>query len=96
MNINEFMKQLKKSQAALSEKQAKLNKQSFSVNKQGVIIEVLGTKEIVKLNIDKELVDPEDVEALEILLKAALNEVFAKVDSAFKKLEAELSQGLPF
>lgn len=96
MNINEFMKKLRKSQGELEAKQAKLEKKEFNIDKQGVVINALGSKEIVSIKIDKELVDPEDVEQLEILLVAALKELFARIDLESKAIEEELSQGLPF
>ena len=47
-----------------------------------VTIEVKGTKEINKVNINPSVVDPEDVEMLEDLILTCVNEALRKVDSA--------------
>lgn len=96
MNINEFMKRLRRSQAELEARQAKLDSKQFVVEKQGIVIKAFGSKEIESISIDKELVDPEDVEQLEILLVAAFKELFEQIDKESKAIEEELGQGLPF
>lgn len=96
MNINEFVKRLRKSQTELESKQEVINKKEFVLTKQGVEVKVLGTKEIKSIKIDPLLLDPDDSETLEMVLQTLLNEVFKKIDSEFKKIEEELGQGMPF
>lgn len=96
MNINEFVKRLRKSQTELESKQEVVNKKEFVLTKQGVEVKVLGTKEIKSIKIDPLLLDPDDSETLEMVLQTLLNEVFKKIDSEFQKIEEELGQGMPF
>lgn len=96
MNINEFVKRLRKSQTELESKQEVINKKEFVSTKQGVEVKVLGTKEIKSIKIDPLLLDPDDSETLEMVLQTLLNEVFKKIDSEFQKIEEELGQGMPF
>lgn len=96
MNINEFVKRLRKSQTELESKQEVINKKEFVLTKQGVEVKVLGTKEIKSIKIDPLLLDPDDSETLEMVLQTLLNEVFKKIDSEFQKIEEELGQGMPF
>lgn len=82
MNINKLMKEAKKMQRELEEKQENLATTIFEARSGGgmVFVKVNGNKEILELKIDKEAVDPEDVETLEDLILVALKDVFSKVD----------------
>ena len=44
-------------------------------------VKVSGKKELLELKIDKDAVDPEDVEMLEDMIRAAVNEALKKVDA---------------
>ena len=60
---------------------------------------VSGTKKVLSLKLDEEAVDPDDVEMLEDLIVAALNEALEKVDaessSAMSKLTGGMGGGRP-
>ena len=60
---------------------------------------VTGKKEIKKINLQEEVVDPDDIEMLEDLIVAATNEALRKVDeentSAMSKLTGGLGGGIP-
>ena len=60
---------------------------------------VSGSKKIVKLKLDEEAVDPDDVEMLEDLIVAAVNEALEKVDaesaSAMSKFTGGMGGGMP-
>ena len=72
----QMQERLAKAQADLAEKRAEGSSGGGAVQ-----IVVTGGMKVDSLKIDKEVVDPEDVEMLEDLLTAALNEVLAKVQS---------------
>ena len=74
--LAQMQEQLAKAQADLAEKRAEGTSGGGAVQ-----IVVTGGMKVDSLKIDKEVVDPEDVEMLEDLLTAALNEVLAKVQS---------------
>lgn len=74
--IAQMGQQLQKAQAELAEKRAEGTSGGGAVH-----IVVTGGMKVESLKIDREVVDPADVEMLEDLLTAALNEVLGKVQS---------------
>ena len=74
--LAQMQERLAKAQSDLAEKRAEGSSGGGAVQ-----IVVTGGMKVDSLKIDKEVVDPEDVEMLEDLLTAALNEVLAKVQS---------------
>lgn len=84
MNINKLMKEAKKMQADMEKSQEELTAREFEMTVGGgaVSIKVSGAKEIKEIKIQKEVVDPEDVEMLEDLILTCVNEALKKVDAA--------------
>ena len=79
VNINKLMKQAQVMQEKITREMAELQ---IEVSSGGGAVTVVmnGKKELVRLSIKKEAVDPEDVEMLEDLVKAAFNEAIRRVD----------------
>ena len=73
---------------------------SASAGGGAVEVTVTGKKEVTKVKLDPEAVDPDDVEMLEDLIMAATNEALRKADEAsaanMAKLTGGLGGGLPF
>ena len=67
--------------AEMEQKQAELEEKEITTTAGGGAIEVTvnGKKEITKLTIDKDVVDPDDVEMLQDLVIAAVNEALRQV-----------------
>ena len=84
MNINQLMKEAKKMQADMEKSQEELVSKEFEATAGGGAIEVKvsGAKEIKSIKINKDVVDPDDVEMLEDLILTCVNEALRKVDSA--------------
>ena len=84
MNINQLMKEAKKMQADLEKSQEELQSKDFEATAGGgaISVKVSGSKEIKSINIDKDVVDPDDVEMLQDLILTCINEALRKVDSA--------------
>ena len=84
MNINSLMKEAKKMQADLEKSQQELATKEFEASAGGnaVSVRVNGQKQILNLNIQKEVVDPDDVEMLQDLILSCTNEALRKVDQA--------------
>ena len=78
MNINQLM------QADMEKSQTELANKEFdaSVGGGAVYVKVSGSKELKEIKIQKEAVDPEDVEMLQDLILSCVNEALRKVDSA--------------
>ena len=84
MNINSLMKEAKKMQADLEKSQTELAAKEFEASAGGgaVTVKVTGQKEIKELKLQKEIVDPEDIEMLQDLIITCLNQAFKQVDDA--------------
>lgn len=59
-----------------------------------VSVVVTGKHQIVSLSIKKEAVDPEDVEMLQDLVKAAVNEAMAKVHAEMSEQMSKVTGGI--
>ena len=84
MNINKLMKEAKKMQADMEKSQEELSMQEFEATAGGgaVSVKVTGSKEVKEIKIQKDVVDPDDVEMLEDLILTSVNEALKKVDAA--------------
>ena len=84
MNINQLMKEAKKMQADMERSQEELVVKEFEATSGGgaISVKVSGAKELKEIKIQKDVVDPDDVEMLEDLILTAVNEALRKVDSA--------------
>lgn len=79
MNIKHLMKQAQQMQDQLQKKMAETRVEGTSG---GGMVKALmsGNKELISIEIDRQAVDPEDVEMLQDLVVAAVNEASRKVD----------------
>ena len=84
MNINSLTKEAKKMQADLEKNQQELAEKEFEASAGGnaVSVKVNGQKQILDLKLQKEVVDPEDVEMLQDLIVTCINQAFKQVDDA--------------
>ena len=97
MNIQNLMKQAQKMQADMQENLAKAEEElantTLTATAGGGMVEVsiLGNKKITGIKIKPEAVDPDDVEMLEDLIVAAINEAITKADELEKKLKGDIN-----
>ena len=84
MNINSLMKEAKKMQADLEKSQNELAIKEFEASAGGgaVTVKVNGEKKIIDLKLQKDVVDPDDVEMLQDLIITCVNEAMRKADEA--------------
>ena len=82
-NMQSMLKQAQKMQEDMAEKQAELEEREYEVSSGGGVVNVKinGKKEILSVKIDPEVVDPDDIETLEDLIVAAVNEGIKKVEA---------------
>ena len=95
-NMNNLMKQAQRMQRQMEESQKELETKEFTAKAGGgaVSVTVLGTREVKEVKIDKEVVDPDDVEMLEDLIVAAVNEAMKQVDDANQASMSKMTGGL--
>jgi DNA-binding YbaB/EbfC family protein len=92
------MKQAKKIQERIASLQQELEKRTVEASAGGGMVSVVvnGKYEIVSLKIEKEVVNPEDVEMLQDLIVAAVNEGMRKVQEMTASEMAKITGGLNF
>ncbi len=95
-NMNNLMKQAQRMQRQMEESQKELETKEFTANAGGgaVSATVTGSKELKSLTIDPEAVDPEDVEMLQDMILAAVNEALKQADEASGELMGKMGGGL--
>lgn len=95
-NMNNMMKQIEKLQKEMAEMQENLKNEEISATAGGgaVTVTVNGNKELVSVKLDKEVVDPEDVEMLEDLIVAAVNEALRNAEEKMNSQMSKLTSGL--
>ena len=88
-NQMQMMKQAQKMQQDLLKMQQEMEEKQYEATAGGGVITavVSGKRELVRVTIDPEAVDPDDVEMLQDMVVAAVNE-------AMRKAEAEASQNM--
>ena len=82
MNLGNLMKEAKKMQADMEQSQAELASKEFSATAGGGAIKVTvsGEKALKNIEIQKDVVDPDDVEMLQDLILTCVNDALKQVD----------------
>lgn len=95
-NMNNLMKQAQRMQRQMEEGQKELETKEFSAKAGGGAVEatVSGKKELLKLTISREAVDPDDVEMLQDMIVAAVNEAMKQAEDAGQELMGKMTGGL--
>ncbi len=90
------LQQMQQMQRQMEALQAELEERELTATAGGgaVSVTVNGKREIVDLTIDKEVVDPEDVEMLQDLITAAVNEAMRQVEEMSNEEMGKLTGGL--
>ena len=98
-NMGNMQEMIKKMQEDMVNKQAELEAREYDVSAGGgaVSVRINGKREILSMDIQPEVVDPDDVETLTDILIAAVNEAIKKVDTVNEEEMAKISgqMGLP-
>lgn len=95
-NMQQMMKQMQKMQKQMQKIQEELKEKTVEGTAGGgmVTITLNGHKELVAVKIDPEVVDPDDVEMLEDLIMAAMNDAMKKVEELIQQDMGKLTGGL--
>jgi DNA-binding YbaB/EbfC family protein len=94
--MKDLMKQAQKMQAELARQQEELENQTFEATAGGgmVTVSITGKYDVKSIKIDPQAVDPEDVEMLEDLIVAALQEAHHKATEASGEAMGKLTGGM--
>ncbi|WP_431028559.1 YbaB/EbfC family nucleoid-associated protein [Lysinibacillus sp. LZ02] len=95
-NMQGMMKKMQKMQKEMMEAQEALNQQQFEGTAGGGMVKVImnGQRQVLEVNLDESVVDPEDIEMLQDLIVIATNEVLKKVDETTNATMGKFTQGL--
>ena len=95
-NMNSMIRQAQKMQQDMLKAQEELESKTYEAAAGGGVVSatVSGKKELVSVTIDPEAVDPEDVEMLQDLIVAAVNEALRKAGEDAASQMSRLTGGL--
>ena len=95
-NMQAMLKQAQKMQEDMANLQAELEEKEYEVKAGGgaVVIKMNGKKEVTELEIDPEIVDPDDIETLSDVIIAAVNEAIKQVETDASEQMGKITGGL--
>lgn len=92
-DMNGMIRQAQKMQEEMENLQADLDTREYTATAGGgtVTVHILGTKEITSIEIKPEIVDPDDIETLQDIITAAVNEAVKTVENANSTAMAKIT-----
>jgi hypothetical protein len=96
MNIQEMMRQAKKMQAKMEKLQAEVAQQTVEGTAGGGMVTVVanGAQQVLSVSIDREVVDPDEVEMLQDLVVAATNQALQRAGELMKEEMGKVTGGM--
>lgn len=98
-NMNAMIRQAQKMQEDMEALQAELDAREYEISAGGGVVgvKINGKKEILSIDIQPEIVDPDDIETLSDILVAAVNEAIKRVEDTNSAEMAKITGnvGLP-
>ena len=95
-NMQQLMRQAQKMQQQMTEMQEKLDAETYEAAAGGgmVQVKVSGKRELTEIHINPQVIDPDDAEMLEDLVKAAVNEALRKGEEARESAMGKMAPGM--
>ncbi|MBC8590351.1 YbaB/EbfC family nucleoid-associated protein [Wansuia hejianensis] len=95
-NMGNMMKQMQKMQKQMEDMQKSLEEKEVEASAGGgaITAKVNGKRELLSINIDESVVDPEDVDMLQDLVIAAVNEAMRKAEDMMSSEMQKITGGL--
>ena len=96
-DMNSLMRQAQKMQEDMAAKQEELEAREYEISAGGGVVNVKinGKKEILSISLSPEIIDPDDVETLEDILVAAVNEAIKRVEDTNNEEMSKITGGIP-
>lgn len=96
MNMNMLMQQAQKMQKEMEKAQKELENKVFEIKSAGggIIITIKGSKEVLSIDIDKDMIDADEKDMLQDMIVVAVNEAIAKVLEEEQKILSKQTSGL--
>ena len=95
-NMQQLMRQAQKMQQQMQEAQEQLDAAEYEASSGGgmVTVKVTGKRELTSITIDPQVVDPDDIEMLQDLIQAAVNEALRKGEEARESAMNRMAPGM--
>ena len=97
MNMQEIMRQAKRMQAKMEKVREEVGNQTVDGSAGGgmVVVTVTGNCEVKAVKIEKQVVDPEEIEMLQDLIAAATNQAFTRANEMMQTELSKVTGGMP-
>ena len=95
-NMQQMIKQAQRMQANITKLQAELEAREYETTSGGgmIYVKANGKKELLELTIKPEAVDPDDVEMLQDMVMAAVNELLRTIEETSNKEMSKITGGM--
>ena len=95
-NMGQLLKQAQKFQSKMAELQEELNERTVEASAGGGMVTAVanGKQDILSITIDPEVVDPDDVEMLQDLIMAAVNDAITRAKDMTNEEMGKLTKGM--
>ena len=95
-NMGQIMKQAQKFQTKMAKLQEELSERTVEASAGGGMVTVVanGGQDVLSISIDPEVVDPDDVEMLQDLIMAAVNDALNKAKAMMNEEMGQLTKGM--
>ncbi len=95
-NMQAMLRQAQKMQEDMATLQEDLDSREYEIKAGGgvVAVKINGKKEILGIDIQPEIVDPDDIETLSDILVAAVNEAIKRVETVNQNEMGKITQGM--
>jgi len=92
MNMQQMMMQAQKMQRELKKAQDELAKKEFSISKGGAVtVKMLGSKEILSIDIDEDAFEKDNKEMIQDMLALAINELIAQIEEESEAINERIT-----
>ncbi len=95
MDIQNMLKQAQRLQQDMLKVKKEIEEKIFPGKYSFIEVEVNGKKEIIKIKINKEEINKDDIEMLEDMLIVAINDAVKKVDKEYEEKMGKFNLGIP-
>ncbi len=94
--MGQLMKQAQKFQSKMAKLQEELGEKTMEASAGGGMVSVVanGKQELISIKIDREVVDPEDIEMLQDLVLAAANDALTRAKDMMNEEMGKLTKGM--
>ncbi len=95
MNMQNMISQINKMKKEMMEEKEKIDQKIFVSKNSGILIEMKGTKELIKVEILFDEIKNEDKEMLEDMILVAINDVINQIENETNEKLGKYTQGMP-